>query len=90
MSNHKKKTHPQAKNYSADGIAFRITLGVILIALGVLVGMACFIGKQEGIFKTIGDFTRGLCGALSYGIPVLRTDENGSITVKAGGNKNHG
>ena len=71
MSKSKKKTAPQAKNYSADAIALRIVLGVLLIATGVLIGLSCIMGRQDGIFKAIGDFARGVCGGLAYGLPVL-------------------
>ncbi len=71
MTAERSKKRKQAKSYSADGIAVRVILGVTLIAVGVLVTLACVIGMKDGIFGPIGDFVFRMTGSMAWGIPVL-------------------
>lgn len=66
----KKKTVP---NYSADTLALRIVLGLILIGLGVCVFLAVDMGMANGVsfFSGLRRVTFGAFGTLSFILPFL-------------------
>ena len=66
----KKKTAP---NYSADTLALRIVLGLILIGLGVCVFLAVDMGMANGIrfFGGLRTVSFGTFGVLSFILPFL-------------------
>ena len=61
----------QAPAYSADAMAVRYMAGLALIALGVLAFMAVELRLQGNIFEGLRRLCFGLCGILSYALPVL-------------------
>ena len=56
----KKKVH----RYSADGIALRFGLGLLLIAFGVLVFLSMAMQLQGDVFNGVRTLCTGLCGCL--------------------------
>ncbi len=66
----KKKTAP---NYSADTLALRIVLGLILIGLGVCVFLAVDMGMadQVSFFSGLRTVSFGTFGVLSYMLPFM-------------------
>ena len=67
----KRKTVPV---YSADTLALRFVLGLLLVALGVCIFLATILGmgdRQGGIFNAIDEFFCGLFGGMNYVAPFM-------------------
>ena len=69
--NNKKKTVPV---YSADTLALRFVLGMLLIAVGVCIFLATDLGmgaKNGGVFQIIDGFFRGVFGVTTMIVPAF-------------------
>lgn len=73
MANRKNKKK-MAPVYSADTLALRFVLGLLLVALGVCIFLATDLGmgdRQGGIFALIDDFFCGLFGGMNFVAPFM-------------------
>ena len=61
----------QAPKYSADAMALRLVLGLILIALGVLIFLAVALGMEGSVFEGTRLVAQGLAGSLAVALPVI-------------------
>ncbi|MDO4483213.1 MAG: hypothetical protein Q4C54_01905, partial [Clostridia bacterium] len=68
QKNQKKK---QAPKYSADALALRLAIGVVLIAIGVLFFLSTVVNIQGTIFEGARTIARGLAGCLAPLLPLI-------------------
>ena len=57
--------------YSADSMAVRLVIGLMLIALGLLIFLSIAMNMPGDVFTGVKQVSRGLAGALAFLLPVF-------------------
>ena len=65
----RQKKRPRA--YSADSMAVRLVIGLMLIALGLLIFLSIAMNMPGDVFAGVKQVSRGLAGALAFLLPVF-------------------
>lgn len=72
MAQNTRKIKPRkAPAYSADSMAMHLVGGLVLVALGVMVFLAVVVNMTGDVFAGLRQLCGGLCGGLSFMLPVL-------------------